>query len=168
MRWRAKGTGLPCSLVQGAAQSARLADLQGARDFQNPHEHFFSHVCSFIFHFFFCFFALFLSLLHALLADGGDEGGGAVATHSRFAKHLPVDAGIGQSWLFVPPMLHLTTRRRGMRIEREAGGSQEPAPPRPPSTHAPSKGLFHASTAYQKNGSSSPSCEGKLPLRSLS
>ena len=70
-------------------------------------EHFFSHFSSFPSRFFTCFFACLsrLSFLHHLL--------GPLGTHSRFAEHLPTNAGSGQSKLFVPPMSHLSMNGRG-------------------------------------------------------
>ena len=120
-------------------------------------EHCFSHFSSFPSRFFTCFFACLsrLSFLHHLLG-----------THLRFAEHVSDNAGSGQSMLFVPPKSHLSTGRSALRIGRRSGGSGPSRLPHPPSTHPPRD--FNASAAYHWVGLRFPSCEGRLPLRSLS
>ena len=71
--------------------------------------------------------------------------------------------------MFVPPMLHLSTCRSRLRMGNEgvekSNACVPPPHPHPPSTQHQKD--VCASTAYPEYGLSRPSCEGKLPPRSL-
>ena len=60
-------------------------------------------------------------------------------------------------------MPHLSTGRSGLRM----GAKDQGLPTTPMHPQPTLKRTFYASTAYPQYGSSCPSCEGKLPLRSL-
>ena len=107
---------------------------------------------------FFCFSELFLSLFNALLADGGDEGGGAVATHRDLLSICPSMPVLGNRQAKVnlcEPCAEAATRCSEENLSRRAVPSccrASSAPTDPPGAPSHSLAAAHLAPSWSACG----------------